>query len=223
MARFADKLDFGIDTAKVVANANRVAQRMDRDWIVRGRRPAGICAASLYIAARMNGYKRTIREIVLVVKICEGTLRTRLKEFQQTDSGQLSKATFEAINLDESANPPSFVQHHKRKEQTSISAVLPIEEIEEQPEIEEEELINEAQTLVSKDNDFHPNAPTKEDTLSDLDDDPEVINSLAMSDDETAFKKELWMAENQDWVKKREADAASGKNKKAEHRKVLKF
>jgi hypothetical protein len=35
MARFADKLDFGSDTARVVANANRVAQRMDRDWIVR--------------------------------------------------------------------------------------------------------------------------------------------------------------------------------------------
>jgi transcription factor IIIB subunit 2 len=77
MARFADKLDFGSDTARVVANANRIAQRMDRDWIVRGRRPAGVCAAALFIAARMNGYKRTIREIVLVVKICEGTLRKR--------------------------------------------------------------------------------------------------------------------------------------------------
>lgn len=50
---------------------------MDRDWIVRGRRPAGICAASLFIASRMNGFKRTIREIILVVKICEGTLRKR--------------------------------------------------------------------------------------------------------------------------------------------------
>ncbi len=65
-------MDFGNDTAKVVANANRIAQRMDRDWIVRGRRPAGVCAAALFIASRMNGYKRTIREIVLVVKICEG-------------------------------------------------------------------------------------------------------------------------------------------------------
>ena len=32
MARFADKLDFGNETGKVIQNANRVAQRMSRDW-----------------------------------------------------------------------------------------------------------------------------------------------------------------------------------------------
>lgn len=116
MARFADKLDFGTETAKVVSNANRIAQRMDRDWIVRGRRPAGICAASLFIAARMNGFRRTTREIVLVVKICEGTLRSRLSEFKNTDSGKLGQTVFETINLDKTHNPPSFALHkHKRE------------------------------------------------------------------------------------------------------------
>ena len=77
-------MDFGDKTQLVVKDANRLAQRMNRDWLQTGRRPAGICAASLFIAARMHGFQRTFKEIILVVKICENTLRKRLVEFSQT-------------------------------------------------------------------------------------------------------------------------------------------
>ena len=40
--------------------------------------------------------------------------QSRLTEFEQTDSGKLSKTTFETINLDESANPPSFAPPNKK-------------------------------------------------------------------------------------------------------------
>ncbi|KAJ3333518.1 transcription factor TFIIIB subunit brf1, partial [Kappamyces sp. JEL0680] len=219
MARFADKLDFGPDTARVVANANRVAQRMDRDWIVRGRRPAGICAAALYIASRMNGYKRTIREIVLVVKICEGTLRKRLKEFESTESGQLSKTTFESINLDESANPPSFAP--KRKHPTlshDDKGAMDQDDVDGDEVVDS--MLDEVAGIVERETRLHPIA-ANEDTLSDLDDDPEVMNSIAMDEEETDFKRELWMAENHDWVAKQQANAGQVKApKRIEQRKV---
>lgn len=55
----------------------RIAQRMDRDWITSGRRPAGICGACLLIAARMNGFRRTTREMIYVVKVADVTIQKR--------------------------------------------------------------------------------------------------------------------------------------------------
>jgi transcription factor IIIB subunit 2 len=191
MARFADKLDFGAETQKVVQNANRIAQRMNRDWITTGRRPSGICAASLFIAARMNGFNRTIREIVLVVKICEGTLRKRLKEFQNTDSAKLSTSDFETIMLDSAANPPSFSQKRKQQETKGI---------ENDNADDDQELIEEVTRYVQQTELLIP--PTFDESLSDLDDDPEIITALAMSDDEQDFKEQLWTAENFDWIQK---------------------
>jgi transcription factor IIIB subunit 2 len=50
ITRFADRLDYGDKTPLVVKDANRLAQRMNRDWLQTGRRPAGICAASKLVA-----------------------------------------------------------------------------------------------------------------------------------------------------------------------------
>jgi transcription factor IIIB subunit 2 len=50
---------------------------MDRDWITSGRRPAGICGACLLIAARMNGFRRTTREMIYVVKVADVTIQKR--------------------------------------------------------------------------------------------------------------------------------------------------
>jgi len=41
-------LEFGEETPKVAADAMRLVQRMDRDWMQTGRRPAGICGACEY-------------------------------------------------------------------------------------------------------------------------------------------------------------------------------
>jgi transcription factor IIIB 90 kDa subunit len=45
IVRFANKLDFEDKTADVIKDTTRLVSRMDRDWIINGRRPAGICAA----------------------------------------------------------------------------------------------------------------------------------------------------------------------------------
>jgi transcription factor IIIB 90 kDa subunit len=50
-----------------------------------GRRPAGICAASLFIAARMHNFNRSVREIILVTKIGEGAVRTRYRILIKTE------------------------------------------------------------------------------------------------------------------------------------------
>eukprot|EP01102_Stenamoeba_stenopodia_P005658 TRINITY_DN16401_c0_g1_i1.p1 TRINITY_DN16401_c0_g1~~TRINITY_DN16401_c0_g1_i1.p1 ORF type:complete len:581 (-),score=135.90 TRINITY_DN16401_c0_g1_i1:30-1772(-) len=106
--RFAAKLEFE-DKTKLVANtAIRLVARMKRDWIQTGRRPSGICGAGLLIAARLHGFRRTQKEIIRVVRICDTTLRRRLAEFQETPSAYLTPQEFEVIDLDEECNPPSF-------------------------------------------------------------------------------------------------------------------
>ena len=58
--RFAAKLEFDTLTNKVAETAVRLVQRMDRDWMVMGRRPAGICGACLIMAARMFNFRRSV-------------------------------------------------------------------------------------------------------------------------------------------------------------------
>lgn len=117
ISRFAVALDFGDYTQRVAQDAVRIAQRMDRDWITSGRRPAGICGACLLIAARMNGFRRTTREMIFVVKVADITIQKRLNEFNQTESAQLSVRDFRTIWLENRADPPSFQKN--RKSETS--------------------------------------------------------------------------------------------------------
>lgn len=43
---------------------------MKRDWIVAGRRPAGICAAALLIAARAHGFSRGTEDVTKILRVC---------------------------------------------------------------------------------------------------------------------------------------------------------
>ncbi|ORY48580.1 hypothetical protein BCR33DRAFT_657672 [Rhizoclosmatium globosum] len=115
IVRFASRLEFEDKQPDVVRDAMRLISRMDRDWIIKGRKPAGICAACLFIAARMNGFNRTTAEIVDVVKICESTLRKRLEDFRETPSSALSVEDFGSLMLESSQDPPSFMRDKKRK------------------------------------------------------------------------------------------------------------
>ena len=108
IGRFASKLEFSEKTQQVVNSALRIAARMKRDWIVTGRRPAGVCAASLIVASRMHGFRRTERQVVRIVHICEATLKRRLNEFAATPSSQLSLEEFEGIWLEAECDPPSY-------------------------------------------------------------------------------------------------------------------
>ncbi|GJN88958.1 hypothetical protein Rhopal_001929-T1 [Rhodotorula paludigena] len=116
ITRFAALLDFGEETQKVALDATRLVNRMGRDWMQIGRRPSGICGACLLLAARMNNFRRSIEEIVQVVKIADVTLRKRLAEFQETASGALTVADFRSIWLEETQDPPAYTQGIKREE-----------------------------------------------------------------------------------------------------------
>ncbi|KAI0380551.1 hypothetical protein F5Y04DRAFT_256939 [Hypomontagnella monticulosa] len=107
--RFCSKLDFGDFTNKVAADATRLCQRMGRDWMVMGRRPSGICGACILMAARMWNFRRTVREVVYVVKVTTHTIEQRLDEFTVTKSSELSIEDF--LNqefLESRHDPPAF-------------------------------------------------------------------------------------------------------------------
>jgi transcription initiation factor TFIIIB Brf1 subunit/transcription initiation factor TFIIB len=95
--RFADHMEFGSDKIKIVRDAVHILKRMKRDWIVDGRRPAGIAAAAILLAARMNNYHRTVREMVLHAKMTEITINKRLWEFNNTESAQWHVEEFRKV------------------------------------------------------------------------------------------------------------------------------
>lgn len=108
--RFAKQLEFGSLTMPVAGEAVRIVQRMNRDWMTTGRRPAGVCGAALILAARMNNFRRTIREVVYVVKVTEVTISQRLNEFSSTESGELTVDQFRSVQLENAHDPPSFAR-----------------------------------------------------------------------------------------------------------------
>ena len=116
ISRFAALLEFGDETHIVAHDAVRLVQRFDRDWMTKGRRPAGICGAALLLAARMNNFRRSIEEIVQVVKIADTTLKKRLEEFKKTPSGSLTLADFRSVWLDEEMDPPAFTKARDKAE-----------------------------------------------------------------------------------------------------------
>jgi transcription factor IIIB 90 kDa subunit len=75
--RFARELGFGDESETVARDAIRLVQRMDRDWLSSGRRPAGLCGAALFISSRMNNFRRSVREIVYFVKVSDATVKKR--------------------------------------------------------------------------------------------------------------------------------------------------
>lgn len=105
---FAEKLEFGNQTTKVVRDASKLAQRMSDDWIHEGRRPAGIAGACVLLAARMNNFRRLHAEIVEVAHVAEETLQKRLNEFKNTNSGKLTVQQIRDDQKVEAVKPPSF-------------------------------------------------------------------------------------------------------------------
>ncbi|KAG7334486.1 hypothetical protein KOW79_002893 [Hemibagrus wyckioides] len=106
--RFAHMLEFGEKSHEVSMTALRLVQRMKRDWMHTGRRPSGLCGAALLVAARMHEFRRTIKDVIGVVKVCEATLRKRLSEFEDTPTSELTIEEFMKVDLDQECDPPSF-------------------------------------------------------------------------------------------------------------------
>ncbi|KAL9003914.1 MAG: hypothetical protein Q9188_003252, partial [Gyalolechia gomerana] len=113
--RFAEQMNFGRMKQRIANEAVRIVQRMSRDWLTEGRRPAGICGAALILAARMNNFRRVVREVVYTVKVAEVTILKRLDEFSQTESSGLTIEEFRTKDLERAEDPPSFKNKDKVK------------------------------------------------------------------------------------------------------------
>ncbi|KAL9036877.1 MAG: hypothetical protein Q9214_005944, partial [Letrouitia sp. 1 TL-2023] len=113
--RFAQMLEFESAAQRVANDAVRIVARMDRDWMTVGRRPAGVCGAALILAARMNNFRRTVREVVYVVRVAEVTVNKRLDEFKVTESSKLTVEQFRNTDLESALDPPSFYENKGSK------------------------------------------------------------------------------------------------------------
>lgn len=103
---------------RVANDAVRIVQRFHRDWMTPGRRPAGLCGAALILAARMNNFRRTTREMVYVAKVSEVTIQKRLDEFKITESSNLTVDEFRNIDLEQACDPPAFYEQKEGERKT---------------------------------------------------------------------------------------------------------
>ncbi|KAG9344706.1 hypothetical protein JZ751_010393 [Albula glossodonta] len=110
----SDLLQFGEKNHEVSMTALRLLQRMKRDWMHTGRRPSGLCGAALLVAARMHDFRRTVKDVIGVVKVCEATLRKRLTEFEDTPTSQLTIDEFMKVDLEQECDPPAFTAGQKK-------------------------------------------------------------------------------------------------------------
>ncbi|MDD3175821.1 MAG: transcription initiation factor IIB [Candidatus Nanoarchaeia archaeon] len=77
IARFASALKLTAETQSRSVEIIESAQHVE---LTSGRGPTGIAAAALYVAALINGEKRTQREVADVAGVTEVTIRNRYKE-----------------------------------------------------------------------------------------------------------------------------------------------
>uniref|UniRef100_H3CGT6 Transcription factor IIIB 90 kDa subunit n=1 Tax=Tetraodon nigroviridis TaxID=99883 RepID=H3CGT6_TETNG len=130
--RFAHMLEFGVKTHEVSMTALRLVQRMKRDWMHTGRRPSGLCGAALLVAARMHKFRRTVKDVISVVKVCQTTLRKRLTEFEDTPTSQLTIDEFMRVDLEQECDPPSFTagQHKTKMQQLEQELTRKLDDVE---------------------------------------------------------------------------------------------
>lgn len=118
MLKFCQRLEFDQDSHRVAADACLILKRMSRDWMVQGRNPAGLCGACIILAARMNNFRRTVREVVYVVKVADTTINQRLYEYRRTQSSRLTVRQFRefAPRLKTKIAPPAVYLRQEREE-----------------------------------------------------------------------------------------------------------
>lgn len=114
--KYCRRLEFGPATNQVAEDAIKIVRRMKRDWITTGRHPSGLCGACIILAARMNNFKRTVREVVYVSKIADITIAKRIDEFRRTKSAALTVNQFRAYSgrLKHQHDPPSYDEAERR-------------------------------------------------------------------------------------------------------------
>ena len=106
--RFAAHLELDELANTVSLTALRLVARMKRDWIVAGRRPAGICAAALLIASRAHGFSKHHQDVTRILRVCGMTVTNRVREFELTPAASLTLGQFHDIDLEGEADPPAY-------------------------------------------------------------------------------------------------------------------
>ncbi|SCM12003.1 transcription factor IIIb subunit, putative [Plasmodium chabaudi adami] len=118
LERFAYKLNLKNDIYKVTYTGIKLIQAMTRDWISTGRRPTGLCGASLLIATRIHGITINSNTIAEVVRISNPTIIKRLYEFKNTNIAKIKASEFDKISIDDipsSSIPPCVISDNKKK------------------------------------------------------------------------------------------------------------
>lgn len=157
MLKYCRKLEFDEASHKVADDACKLLKRMSRDWMIQGRQPAGLCGACIILAARMNNFRRSVREVVYVVKVADSTVNQRLYEYKQTPSSALTVNQFREFGhrMKVQTLPPSIWRREQREEnkakrkerQASQAEGITAEELE---EIDAEAGASTAPTRASK-------------------------------------------------------------------------
>ncbi|KAF0044198.1 hypothetical protein F2P81_003356 [Scophthalmus maximus] len=103
----------------------------------------------------MHEFRRTVKEIVSVVKVCETTLRKRLTEFEDTPTSQLTIEEFMKVDLDQECDPPCFTAGlRKRKvQQLEIELKKKMDDVEGKTEIQHDEESEVPSTPTRKESD----------------------------------------------------------------------
>lgn len=109
--RYAGQFDFSDRQASVITTSLRIITRLKKDWIVTGRRPDGVCAAALLLAARAHGFDISHEAVATIFRIANVTVRKRLLEFKQTPSAQLNLLEFHQTDATAEYDPPAFIHN----------------------------------------------------------------------------------------------------------------
>lgn len=108
--RYATRLELGEQVNSVVTASLRIITRLKKDWISTGRRPDGICAVALLIAARSHGFDLSQQDVSKLFRVSTDLLRRRLEEFCLTPSAQLTLTQFQRNDMEQEFDPPAFVR-----------------------------------------------------------------------------------------------------------------
>ncbi|UXI21333.1 hypothetical protein NH340_JMT07276 [Sarcoptes scabiei] len=208
IVRFVEMLNLGDRnltqvkrTAMMIRDTgNRLVQRMKRDWIHYGRRPSGVCAAAVLVAARINNVHCSIKDIISIAKVCESTIRKRINEFIETPSSQLTYKEFMEQDLDVEEDPPSYKLSNTLKDAVEAN----LEKAGRYQEIIEEHLKDSRAKLRNVYSKFLRDILTatdddheiKADDQSESENENDRIRSKANIDDESSIIEETILNEN---------------------------
>lgn len=107
--RFATRMGLEEKLSTVCTTALRIVTRLKKDWVDTGRRPDGICAAAMLIAARSQGFNKTQHEVAKIFRVAPDTLRRRLEDFKATPSAQLTLDEFHKNDSALEFDPPVYI------------------------------------------------------------------------------------------------------------------